>query len=77
MLLEMRFANFFSIKEEVCIDFKAGNIKTVAAKNLADNIFTVNEETLLKNAENTPEDNTSEQSDDEDKNKESSKEVKE
>ena len=42
MLLEMRFANFFSIKEEVCIDFKAGNIKTVAAKNLADNIFTVN-----------------------------------
>ena len=48
MLLEMRFANFFSIKEEVCIDFKAGNIKTVAAKNLADNIFTVNEETLLK-----------------------------
>ena len=48
MLLEMRFANFFSIKEEVCIDFKAGNIETVADKNLADNIFTVNEETLLK-----------------------------
>lgn len=48
MLLEMRFANFFSIKDEVCIDFKAGNIKTVSSKNLPDNVFNVNDETLLK-----------------------------
>lgn len=48
MLLEMRFSNFFSIKDEVCIDFKAGNIKTVASKELSDNVFTANGETLLK-----------------------------
>ncbi len=48
MLLEMRFANFFSIKDEVCVDFKAGNIKTVSSKNLPDNVFNVNDETLLK-----------------------------
>jgi AAA15 family ATPase/GTPase len=48
MLLEMRFSNFFSIKDEVCIDFKAGNINTAGAKELSDNIFSVNDETLLK-----------------------------
>ena len=44
----MRFSNFFSIKDEVCIDFKAGNINTAGAKELADNIFSFNDETLLK-----------------------------
>ena len=44
----MRFSNFFSIKDEVCIDFKAGNINTAGAKGLADNIFSFNDETLLK-----------------------------
>lgn len=48
MLLEMRFSNFYSIKDEVCIDFKAGTIKTAGAKELADNIFSINNETLLK-----------------------------
>ncbi|MBE6354508.1 ATP-binding protein [Treponema sp.] len=48
MLLEMRFSNFFSIKDEVCIDFKAGNINTAGAKELSDNIFSFNDETLLK-----------------------------
>ena len=48
MLLEMRFSNFFSIKDEVCIDFKAGTINTAGAKELADNVFSVNDETLLK-----------------------------
>jgi len=48
MLLEMRFSNFFSIKDEVCIDFKAGKINTVGAKNLTDNIFAFNDETLIK-----------------------------
>ncbi len=48
MLLEMRFSNFFSIKDEVCIDFKAGTINTAGAKELADNVFTANDETLLK-----------------------------
>ena len=48
MLLEMRFSNFFSIKDEVCIDFKAGNINTAGAKELSDNIFSFNNETLIK-----------------------------
>ncbi len=48
MLLEMRFSNFFSIKDEVCIDFKAGNINTAAVKELSDNIFSFNDETLIK-----------------------------
>ncbi len=42
MLLEMRFSNFFSIKDEICIDFKAGNINTAGAKELSDNIFSFN-----------------------------------
>ena len=48
MLLEMRFSNFFSIKDEICIDFKAGNINTAGAKELSDNIFSFNDETLIK-----------------------------
>ena len=48
MLLEMRVSNFFSIKDEVCIDFKAGLINTVGAKKLCDNVFRVKDETLLK-----------------------------
>lgn len=48
MLLEMRFSNFFSIKDEVCIDFKAGNINTAGAKELSDNIFSFNDETFIK-----------------------------
>lgn len=44
----MRFSNFFSIKEEVCIDFTAGNINTAGARELADNVFSVKEQTLLK-----------------------------
>lgn len=48
MLLEMRFSNFFSIKDEISIDFKAGNINTATAKALADNVFKANDETLLK-----------------------------
>ncbi|MFA6937607.1 MAG: ATP-binding protein [Treponema sp.] len=48
MLLEMKFSNFFSIKDEVCIDFKAATINTKKSKELSDNIFKANGETLLK-----------------------------
>ena len=48
MLVEMRFSNFFSIKDEICIDFKTGNINTATAKELTDNIFSVNDEKFLK-----------------------------
>lgn len=44
----MRFSNFFSIKDEISIDFKTGNINTATAKELTDNIFTVNDEKFLK-----------------------------
>ena len=48
MLIEMRFNNFFSIKDEISIDFKTGNINTSTAKELTDNIFSVNDEKFLK-----------------------------
>ena len=48
MLIEMRFSNFFSIKDEISIDFKTGNINTSTAKELTDNIFSVNDEKFLK-----------------------------
>ena len=48
MLIEMRFSNFFSIKDEISIDFKTGNINTATAKELTDNIFSVNDEKFLK-----------------------------
>lgn len=48
MLVEMRFSNFFSIKDEISIDFKTGNINTATAKELTDNIFSVNDEKFLK-----------------------------
>ena len=48
MLIEMRFINFFSIKDEVSIDFKTGNINTASTKELSDNIFSVNDKTFLK-----------------------------
>lgn len=48
MLLEMRFSNFFSIKDEVRIDFRAENINTAAARELVDNTFSLNDETFIK-----------------------------
>ena len=44
----MCFSNFFSIKDEISIDFKTGNINTATAKELTDNIFSVNDEKFLK-----------------------------
>lgn len=48
MLLEMRFSNFYSIKDEVSIDFKAGKINTAGSRELTSNTFNFNDETLLK-----------------------------
>ena len=48
MLLEMKFSNFFSIKDEVCIDFRASNINTATTRELADNVFFFNDETVIK-----------------------------
>ena len=48
MLLEMRFCNFFSIKEEVAINFVAGKINNATSKELSANVFEEKNEVLLK-----------------------------
>jgi len=48
MVLEIRISNFFSIKEEVCIDFRAANIKTANARALADNVYQHKDTGVLK-----------------------------
>lgn len=39
MVLEIRLSNFFSIKDEIILDFRAANIKSANARALVDNVF--------------------------------------
>ena len=39
MILNIEISNFFSVKEAVSIDFRAANIPTQRAKELADNVI--------------------------------------
>jgi len=48
MVLEIRISNFFSIKDEIVLDFRAANIKSANATALQDNIFEENKTTVLK-----------------------------
>lgn len=48
MILEIRLSNFFSIKDEIILDFRAANIKSANALALENNIFTEGDDTLLK-----------------------------
>jgi uncharacterized protein len=48
MVLEIKLSNFFSIKEEVCIDFRAANIKSANARALSDNVCQHDKTDLLK-----------------------------
>ncbi len=48
MVLEIRLNNFFSIKEEVILDFRAARIKSANAKALKNNIFDENKSDILK-----------------------------
>lgn len=48
MVLEIRISNFFSIKDEVILDFRAGNIRTYKAKALSDNLFSYDDINVLK-----------------------------
>ncbi len=48
MVLEIRIANLFSIKDEITLDFRAATIKSANAKALADNIITENDTSILK-----------------------------
>jgi len=48
MILEIRFSNFFSIKDEIILDMRAGNIKSKTVQTLDQNTFEFNGEKLLK-----------------------------
>jgi AAA15 family ATPase/GTPase len=48
MTLEIRLSNFFSIKDEVIIDFRAANIKSANAKALKNNLFEQDKAGILK-----------------------------
>lgn len=48
MVLEIRISNFFSIKDEVVLDFRAANIKSANAKALKNNIFDEDKSDILK-----------------------------
>ena len=48
MVLEIRLRNFFSIKDEITIDFRAANLKSANARALKGNLFTINQTSLLK-----------------------------
>ena len=48
MILEIRLSNFFSIKEEIVLDFRAGNINTQKSKVLKHNLFNFGKTKVLK-----------------------------
>lgn len=48
MLLKIRLSNFYSIQDEVSLDFRAGNIKTAKARELSENVFEWDGEEILK-----------------------------
>lgn len=48
MVLEIRLSNFFSIKDEIILDFRAANIKSANARALVDNVFQQGKTELLK-----------------------------
>jgi uncharacterized protein len=48
MILEVRLSNFYSIKDEICIDFRAGKINTSSSRKLPSNVFKWKGEVVLK-----------------------------
>lgn len=48
MVLEIRLSNFFSIKDEVVLDFRAANIKSANARALKHNLFEFDKTGILK-----------------------------
>ena len=48
MVLEIRISNFFSIKDEIVLDFRAANIKSANARALNNNLFDFNNTPILK-----------------------------
>jgi len=50
MVLEIKLSNFYSIKDEICLDLRATNLKSRTAKDLSNNYFEINNEKVLKSA---------------------------
>jgi AAA15 family ATPase/GTPase len=48
MILEIRLSNFFSIKEEIILDMRAGNSKSQQTQRLQANTFAYKDEQMLK-----------------------------
>ena len=48
MILEIRLSNFFSIKDEVVLDMRAGNTKSQRVQELENNVFTYKDDKILK-----------------------------
>ena len=48
MILEIRLSNFFSIKDEIVLDLRAGNSQSKKTKELEHNTFSFKDETILK-----------------------------
>lgn len=48
MVLEIRISNFFSIKDEIILDFRAANINSANARALSSNLFEFNKTPVLK-----------------------------
>ncbi len=48
MILEIKISNFFSINDEVVLDLRAGNLRSKKSKDLSDNIFHWEKESVLK-----------------------------
>jgi AAA15 family ATPase/GTPase len=50
MVLEIRLSNFYSIKDEIVLDMRAGGSKSAKAQKLHANTFTYKDEQILKSA---------------------------
>lgn len=48
MILEIRLSNFFSIKDEIVLDLRAGNVKTQKSQELSANTFPFDDTQVLK-----------------------------
>lgn len=48
MILEIRLSNFFSIKDEIVLDLRAGNAKTQKSQDLSNNLFLFQDTKVLK-----------------------------
>lgn len=48
MILEIKIRNFFSFKDEIILDLRAGNIRSKKSQDLSVNVFNWENETILK-----------------------------